>query len=192
MDTTEDSPSTTNPVSMNLLSPSPLGNTPFSPNPPVQSPIREDDTSHLFTENGPGRTSEVPSQTSPPLHDDPGCDSPTARLPTESPLPSHPSTPTPGTLLSPPLLGIAGSDAFDLTGVNGDFISEDTCVYWESVPGGEEWVALVRSYLKLEAITPIKSVSRVMRHTICNKLTIVSSNISNSGGHLDHKSYERG
>jgi hypothetical protein len=226
MDTTEDSPSTTDPVPMDLLSPSPSGDTSFSPSPPVQSPVREDDVSHSFTENG--RTSEIPPQTSPPFHDDPGCDSPaalsssarppaesvppqtsppfhddpgcdspaalssSARPPAESPLPSRPSTPTPGTLLSPPLLGNAGSDVFDLTGVNGDFISKDTCVHWESVPGGEKWVALVRSYLKLEAITPIKGVSRVIRHSIYNKLTVASSNVSDLGGHPGHKSYEPG
>ena len=52
---------------------------------------------------------------------------------------------------------------FDLTDVQGGFISEDIRVYWESVPGGGGWVEMVKSYLILERITPMKGVSIVSR-----------------------------
>ena len=56
----------------------------------------------------------------------------------------------------------AGKGAFDLAGVRGDFISEDTRAYWELVPSGAKWIALVKSYLELEAIPPIKGVSSTL------------------------------
>ena len=176
MDTTADAPSTIDPGPMNLLpcpplSPARKDNTdalpavdPGSMNllpPPPSSPAREDDVDHPITENTSDRASEPPLQTPPSPHDDPGRNPP-ACSPGESSISSHSSTLTPGILPALPLLGHAGNLAFDLTGVRGNFISEDTCTYWGSVPGGTEWVTLVRSYLELEAIPPTKGVSLVL------------------------------
>jgi hypothetical protein len=47
-----------------------------------------------------------------------------------------------------------GDGTFDLTGIPSDFISESTRAYWESVPGGEKWVAMVKSYLVLQTMPP--------------------------------------
>ena len=151
----------------NLLSPSLSGSVLLSPCPPVQSPTREDTTDHSITEDALGRTSEIPSQRPRSLHDNTGYD-PSAVLsspvcmPAKDPIRSRSSTPTRETSPARPLLGCAGNHAFDLTGVHGDFISEDICSYWGSVPGGEGWAALVRSYLKLEAIPSTKGVSSVL------------------------------
>ena len=53
----------------------------------------------------------------------------------------------------------AGDGVFNLTADCGDFVSEDICAYWESVPGGEKWVEMVKGYLALEAIPSTKGVS---------------------------------
>ena len=187
MDTTATSPTTSpdaanspgaanGPDTANLLFIPTSGIALQTASPPALSPNREDSTDHLITENDSGSTLEIlpPLQTPPSLHDDPINDpaptlplppiddpAPTlpplpVRSPAKSPIPSPSGTPTPRT---PPLLACAGSGSFDPVNVHGDFISKDTCVYWESVPGGEKWFSLVKSYLELEALPPIKGVS---------------------------------
>lgn len=171
MDTTTDyyaaSPSATD------LPPPPSGVILQTPSPPTLSPTGESSADHLITENDSGSRSETPSpsQTPPSFHDDVDNDPPPALLSpihpqTESPVPSRSGTPTPGTILAPPLLVCAKSGTFDSASVHGDFISKDTCAYWESVPGGAKWIELVKNYLKLEAIPPIKSVSPTLIHTL--------------------------
>lgn len=155
------------------LPPPPSGVTLQTPSPPALSPTRECSADHLITENDSSSRSETPSpsRTPPSFRDDadsnpPPAPSPPAHSQTESPVPPCSGTPAPGTILAPPLLACAGSGMFDLAGVHGDFISKDTCVYWESVPGGAKWIELVKNYLKLEAISPIKGVSSTLIHTL--------------------------
>jgi hypothetical protein len=78
--------------------------------------------------------------------------------PGDTPVTPCPDVPTPRSPLTHPPLTSAGNGAFDLTSVLGDFISESVRTYWESVPGGEKWVAMVQSYLLLQTIPPSKDV----------------------------------
>ena len=142
MDTAEDtslphgSPSQTNsPLAppLNVSDPWCL-DSPAAPLPRTGSPT--------LIDTGRGDTSEDPPQSPSPFLDD------------ISPIPS-----VPGNTLTQPLLASAGGSALDPTGVHGDFISKDTCAYWESVPGGEKWIEMVKSYLALEAMAPTKAVS---------------------------------
>ena len=216
MDTTADPP-TTSPDAMNPPLPSPLNVVPqtlslpplalppqtlslpppapppqtLSLPPPVPPPTREDVTDQLINENDPGCASET-RQTSPSFHDDldpnpPSALSPPIRSPAEGPIPPRSSAPTPGAVLPQPLLTCAGSGVFNLTGVFGDFISEGTRVYWESVPGGEKWVALVKNYLELEAIPPLKGVSSRLCHILFEQTNTIPSNTSALRRHLDHR-----
>ena len=209
MDTEADSP-TTSPGVTNLPSPSPLDVIPQAllppPSgvalrtpcpPPTPLPARGGAADHLITENDPSYTSEIPPQTPPSFRDDHDCNPPPALSPpvcspAESSIPSCSSTPTPETILPQPLLACTGSGTFDLTGIHGSFISEDTRAYLESVPGGEEWVSLVKSYLKLEAIPPLKGVSSRLGCACFEQTNIVPSNTSALQRHLDRRSCKTG
>jgi hypothetical protein len=107
----------------------------------------------------PGGTPGTPPWTLLPLPGDLDPDQP--------PIPSPPRSNilTPKTIPTQPLSPSARNSAFDLTGVRGDFILEDTRVYWESVPGGEKWVKMVTSYLMLETMAPLKSVRTVLLYS---------------------------
>ena len=70
-----------------------------------------------------------------------------------------------GTTLTHPPLASAGNGAFNLTGVLGGFISENTRAYWESVPGGAMWITMVKNYLVLQTIAPSKDVCIVSYFT---------------------------
>ena len=106
-------------------------------------------TGHPPTSTGPGGASGIP----PPPND---LDS---NPPPNSFPPTHPNTPTPGTTFTQPLLTSGGNGAFNMISDCGDFISEGICAHWESVPGGEKWVEMVKSYLTLEAMPSVKGVS---------------------------------
>ena len=111
-------------------------------------------TDHSPVDADPGGILEIPPRSQSPLPDDPGPNQPPETL-----VPPCSNTPTPEATLNQPLLTSAENGAFDLAGVRGDFIFERTCMHWESVPGGEKWVEMVKSYLILEMMVPTKVVS---------------------------------
>jgi hypothetical protein len=198
MDTTADD-HTVSPSAVNIPSSPPSGATPQTPTTPAPSPTVGSSADRLIPENDSGSRSEIPSpsQTPPSFHDEAGNNPPPALPPpihsqTESPIPPRSSTPTPGAVLAPPLLVCAESGAFDLTGVHGGFISKDTRIYWESVPGGARWVELVKSYLKLETIPLVKGVSSTLTHALSSKLMITSSKTRALRQRIDQKSYKFG
>lgn len=121
---------------------------------PPSPPPGTTTTDHSLVDADPGGISEIPPRLQLPLPGDPGPDQPPETL-----VPPRSNTPTPEATLKQPLLTSAGHGAFDLAGVHGDFISECTRVHWESVPGGEKWVEMVKSYLILETMVPTKVVS---------------------------------
>ena len=154
---------------------SPNGNTgPMNPPPPAASSVSNPQhlgspaspppvagTTNHTPHTNPGGAPGTPPRTPSPLPGDLGPDLPSVPSP-PPPSPSRSSTPTPETAPIQPPSPTARNDVYDLTGVRGDFIIEDTRVYWESVPGGEKWVEMVTSYLMLETIAPLKSVSPVL------------------------------
>ena len=142
---------------------SPSVGTPRSPGSPALRPTGMDTTDRLATDADSGDVLGVPGELS-SFDNDLGLNPPPAlsqstHSPPEGLVPSRSNTPTPGTTFTQPLLASAGSGTFDLTDVRGDFISEEICAYWELVPGGEEWIEMVKSYLMLETIAPGKGVS---------------------------------
>ena len=160
---------------------SPNGNTgPTNPPPPSTpsvsdpqhlgspaSPLPVAGTADQAPYTVPGGTPGTPPRTLSPLPGDLGPDQPPIPSPPRSNTPTIPSppcsnTPTPKTVPIQQLSPSTRNSTFDLTGVHGDFILEDTRVYWESVPGGKKWVEMVTSYLMLETMAPLKSVRTVL------------------------------
>ena len=125
---------------------------------PVQPPTEADHADHSLVNTEP---EEVP-RALPPFSKGLSPDPPPIHLSPDIFTSLQPNTPTPITTPTQPLLTSAQSGAFDLTGISGDFISESTCIHWESIPGGEKWVEMVKSYLRLEAMVPMKNVSMIL------------------------------
>ena len=140
----------------------------------------------------------VVSRTSSPFLVNPAANSPSqlsqsTNLPGDTPSTPRSNVPTSVTTLPYPPLTSAGNGAFNLTGVLGDFISESIRAYWESVPGGEKWVAMVKSYLILQTILPSRDV-RASSNFVLTFVTLIphSSNFSDFQQHLDHNNYKPG
>ena len=93
--------------------------------------------------------------------------------PGDTPSTPRSNVPTSVTTLTYPPLTSAGNGAFSLTGVLGDFISERTRMYWESVPGGEKWATMVKSYLILQTILPSNDVS-ALSNFVLTFVTLIS------------------
>ena len=178
MDVTDDaSPSGSNLCSMDLPTSSPAGvgdtqslNTLASPLPGAgttdHSPIGSDDRgASEISLRMPSPPLDNPSSTPPSTL------SPTTHLPPNTSVPPCPAMSASATPLTQPLLASAGNGTFDLTGVCGDPISESTRGYWESVPGGEKWVAMVKSYLELQKMPPSSRVSAVLSVFFSTRLT---------------------
>lgn len=129
----------------------------FPSSPPSEtgsvSPSNITDSGHAL-----GAASQMLSQfpTNPPPSPPQSFDSPG-----DTPVTPRSDVPAPGNTLTRPPLTSAGNGTFDLTGVLGEFISESTRAYWESVPGGEKWTAMVKSYLILQTFPPSKEVRTV-------------------------------
>lgn len=128
---------------------------PQSLNLPTLLPPGTETSNHSPTDINPGDASETSVPTPLPI---PGNLSPA--LPPDLSPPTHlPQNAQPlGITFTQPPLESAGNGTFNLTGVIGDYISESTRTFWESVPGGEKWVAMVKSYLELQTIPPSKGV----------------------------------
>ena len=108
-----------------------------------------------------------------PDHNPPSILSPPIFLLRDVSVPPASYSPTPeNTLTQPPWLASARKGALDPTGILGGFISENTCAYWGSVPGGEKLIAMVRSYIELQTMPPLKNVRIVSCHTFCNQLIL--------------------
>ena len=159
-DAVADTPPDVNTDPMNLPPPIvPNISNPQHPGTPVSPPPVAGAADHTPYADPGGASPRTPS----PLPEDFPNPPPT---PSPSPLsPSRSNTSTPETIPTQPLLPSARNGAFNLTGVRGDFISEDTREYWESVPGGDKWVEMVTSYLMLETMVPLKSVSTISLHS---------------------------
>lgn len=156
MDTAADtsSPNSANPSNANSpLTPPPNASGPQGFGLPASSLSETGITDHLPTYTNHEGTSEVRLQSLSPFSDD--------RSPSPSHTPSIPNPPTSGITPTRSLLTNAGDDPFDLTGDRCDFISEATCAYWQSVPGGGKWVAMVKRYLILEGMARTKGVSTI-------------------------------
>ena len=138
--------------------------------------------------------SETPLRLPSPFLDGSSSGPPSAPLPAANSLhTTSPCSATPAkTPLAQPSLASAGNNAFDLTGVCGDFISKSTREYWESVPGGEKWVAMVKSYLVLQTMPSSNRVSTLLHYILSNELTTISSNFCDSLQRLDQMSYKPG
>ena len=139
-------------------------NSPASPLPEIGTTDHSPSDTDSGTPSGvsPQMPSSFPVDLSPNLP-------PNLSIQSPCPTPAPPSS-NPGTAPTHPPLVSAGNGAFNLTGVLGDFISECTCTYWESVPGGERWIAMVTSYLRLQTMPPLKDVSAVSCLTTRNQL----------------------
>ena len=192
MDTEDDaSPPGDNPSPTNT-SPSSPTSIPQCVNHPALPPLGPGSPDHSSIDTDSVDTSEVPPRTPSLFPGDTG-----SNQPSNVPPPIHPSRnpsvlpssntlspgtmPSPGTTLSPgaaptqPPLPSAGNGAFDLTGIPGDFIPESIRTYWESVPGGEKWVEMVKSYLTLQTMPPSKDVRILMLYYFATNSTSSSS-----------------
>lgn len=119
------------------------------------------------------RESTPPPTANPPPDLDPG----------ETPDIANEPAPTPDRLSSPAaesgaldpngavgsLLATAGKNIFDLDGVREGFIDKAVVDYWEAVPGGTSWIAMIKSYLALSQLAPAKGVSKRCNLRLKNK-----------------------
>jgi hypothetical protein len=112
--------------------------------------------------------SETPLRLLSPFLDGSSSSPPSAPSPAANFL--HTTTPcssTPAkTPLAQPSLESAGNGAFNLPAACKDFLSESTHKYWESVPGSEKWVAMVKSYLVLQTMPSSNRVSTLFHHIL--------------------------
>ena len=93
--------------------------------------------------------------------------------PRDTPPPcSNASTPSTTTTTACSPLTSAGDGTLSLTGILGDFISQDTLAYWETVPGGGKWVAMVKNYLMLQTMPTSKDVCTVLHPILFNTLIL--------------------
>ena len=187
------SPSNSEPSSMNSLPFTPTMNTtdetsPSNDNSSPTNPLPSMDHPPTDTNSG---GSEVPLQTPSSSLGELGSNRPSNPTPPNHlshnvPILPSSDTPTSGTMLVQPPLVSAGNGTFDLTGVSGDLVSESTCKYREMVPGGEKWVAMVRSYLVLQSMPPLKAIHTVP-YLFYFTTDSVSSNSSDFQRPLDHR-----
>lgn len=155
--TDKSSPSNGHPISMDPLPSSPASVSDLQGINSTVSPASETGTmGHSPGSAGSGGASEV----SPRINLGPDLPSNLSiSSPRDTPASPCSNMPTPTTTLIRPPLMSAEKNVFNMTGILRDFISEYTLAYWESVPGGEKWVAMVRSYLRLQTMSPFKQVS---------------------------------